>query len=61
MLSARVYCVVARKIVHIYQARASFLEQDEPRHRFQSLCWDPSCRSSHATRVTGVNYDKLVE
>jgi hypothetical protein len=58
---ARVYCVEAGKIVDIYQARALFFEQVEPRHRFQFLCSDPACRSTQATKVTGVNYDKLVE
>jgi hypothetical protein len=58
---ARVYCVEWGKIVDIYQARALFFEQDEPRHRFQFFCSDTACRSTHATKVTGVNYDKLVE
>src|SRR6478672_9929612 len=58
---ARVYCMEAGKILDIYQARALFFEQDEPRHRFQFLCSDTACRSTNATKVTGVNYDKLVE
>jgi len=58
---ARAYCIEAEKVVDIYQARALFFAQDEPRHRFQFLCSDDQCRASNATRVTGVNYDKLVE
>jgi len=58
---ARAYCVDASKIVDIYQARALFYGQDEPRRRFEFLCSDDACRSANATRVTGVNYDKLVE
>lgn len=33
----------------------------KPRRRFQFLCSDDACRAANATRVTGVNYDKLVE
>jgi hypothetical protein len=58
---ARAYCVEAGKVVDIYQARALFFAQDEPRRRFQFLCSDDACRAANATRVTGVNYDKLVE
>ncbi len=58
---ARAYCVEAGKVVDIYQARAFFFAQDEPRRRFQFLCSDDACRVVNATRVTGVNYDKLVE
>lgn len=58
---ARAYCVEAGKVVDIYQARALFFAQEEPRSRFQFLCSDHSCRQTNATRVTAVNYDKLVE
>jgi hypothetical protein len=58
---ARVYCVEAGKVVDIYQARALFFAQEEPRRRFQFLCSDDACRNANRTRVTGVNYDKLVE
>jgi len=58
---ARAYCVEAGKVVDIYQARALFFAQEEPRRRFQFLCSDDACRAANATRVTGVNYDKLVE
>jgi len=58
---ARAYCVEAEKVVDIYQARALFFAQEEPRRRFQFLCSDDACRAANATRVTGVNYDKLVE
>ena len=58
---ARAYCVEADRVVDIYQARALFFAQDEPRRRFQFLCSDDACRVANATRVTGVNYDKLVE
>src|SRR5262245_45152132 len=58
---ARAYCVEAGKVVDIYQARALFFAQDEPRCRFRFLCSDVACREVNATRVTGVNYDKLVE
>ena len=58
---ARAYCVDAGKIVDIYQARALFFAQHEPRRRFEFLCSDDLCRASDATKVTGVNYDKLVE
>ena len=57
---ARAYCVDASKIVDIYEARALFYGQDEPRRRFEFLCSDDGCRSANATKVTGVNYDKLV-
>jgi len=58
---ARAYCAEAGKVVDIYQARALFFAQEEPRHRFEFLCSDDACRGANATRVTGVNYDKLVE
>jgi hypothetical protein len=58
---ARAYCVEADRVVDICQARALFFAQDEPRRRFQFLCSDDACRIANATRVTGVNYDKLVE
>ena len=58
---ARAYCVEADRIVDIYQARALFFAQDQPRRRFEFLCSDGICRAVNATRVTGVNYDKLVE
>ncbi len=57
----RAYCVEAGKVLDIYQARALFFAQEEPRRRFQFLCSDDACRAANATRVTGVNYDKLVE
>ena len=57
----RAFCVEAERIVDIYQARALFFAQDVPRRRFQFLCSDDACRGTIATRVTGVNYDKLVE
>jgi hypothetical protein len=57
---ARAYCVEEGKVVDIYQARALFFAQDHPRRRFQFLCSDDGCRAN-ATKVTGVNYDKLVE
>jgi hypothetical protein len=57
---ARAYCVEVGEVVDIYQARALFFAQGEPRRRFEFLCSDGSCRSN-GTRVTGVNYDKLVE
>ena len=58
---ARAYCVEEGKAVDIYQARALFFAQDEPRRRFEFLCSDDACRAARATKVTGVNYDKLVE
>jgi hypothetical protein len=58
---ARAYCVESGKVVDIYQARALFFTQEEPRRRFEFLCSDNACRFANATRVTGVNYDKLVE
>src|SRR5262245_1465215 len=58
---ARAYCVEAGKVVDIYQGQGLFFAQDEPRRRFQFLCSDDVCRAANATRVTGVNYDKLVE
>lgn len=58
---ARAYCAEAGKVVDIYQARALFFAQEEPRHRFEFLCSDDACRAANATRVTGVNYDELVE
>jgi hypothetical protein len=57
----RAFCVEAERVVDIYQARALFFAQHEPRRRFQFLCSDAACRVANATRVTGVNYDKLVE
>ena len=58
---ARAYCLDAGKIVDIYQARGLFFGQDEPRRRFEFLCSDDACRATNATKVTGVNYDKLVK
>jgi hypothetical protein len=58
---ARAYCVDAAKVVDIYQARALFFAQEEPRRRLEFLCSDDACRVANGTRVTGVNYDKLVE
>ena len=57
----RAFCVEAGRVVDIYQARALFFAQDVPRRRFQFLCSDDKCRRVSAARVTGVNYDKLVE
>lgn len=57
----RAFCVEAGRVVDIYQARALFFAQEIPRRRFQFLCSDDACRGANATRVTGVNYDKLVE
>lgn len=57
----RAFCVEAERVVDIYQARALFFAQDVPRRRFQFLCSDDACRGADSTRVTGVNYDKLVE
>jgi hypothetical protein len=37
---ARAYCVEAGKVVDIYQARALFFGQEEPRCRFRFLCSD---------------------
>ena len=58
---ARAYCVEAGKVVDIYQARGLFFTQKGPRRRLEFLCSDYACRAANATRVTGVNYDKLVE
>lgn len=57
----RAYCLEAERIVDIYQARALFFAQEVPRRRFHFRCSDDACRGPNATRVTGVNYDKLVE
>jgi hypothetical protein len=57
----RAFCVEAERVVDIYQARAMFFAQEAPRRRFQFLCSDDACRAENATRVTGVNYDKLVQ
>src|SRR3954468_2052839 len=56
----RAYCVEVGRILDIYQARALFFAQDEPRRRFQFQCSDDACRAATATKVTAVNYDKLV-
>lgn len=56
----RAYCVEAQQVVDIYQARALYFGLSEPRRRFEFLCSDDACRSARATRVTGVNYDKLL-
>jgi hypothetical protein len=61
MQIVRAYCVQAGKVVDVYQARALFFAQEQPRCRFQLLCSDDACRAANATKVTGVNYDKLVE
>ena len=58
---ARAYCVEADKIVDIYRAHAFFFQQAEPRRRLQFFCSDDVCRSANGTKVSGVNYDKLVE
>ena len=58
---SRAYCVEAGTIVEIYRARARFFAQDEARCRFDFLCSDEFCRASSATKIVGVNYDKLVE
>ena len=57
----RAFCVEVERIVDIYQARALYFAQELPRRRFQFLCSDDACRGANTTRVTGVNYDKLVE
>jgi len=56
----RAYCVEVGRILDVYQARALFFAQEEPRHRFQFQCSDDACRAETATKVTAVNYDKLV-
>ena len=55
------YCVEAGCVFDIYRARAFFYALDEPRRRLTFLCSDDRCRKQNATKVTGVNYDKLVE
>ena len=57
----RAFCVEAERVVDIYQARALFFAVEAPRRRYKFLCSDDACRGASATRVTGVNYDKLVE
>lgn len=49
------------KVVDIYEARDHFFRQQQPRRRFRFLCSDPACRGTNGTKVTGVNYDKLIE
>jgi hypothetical protein len=56
----RAYCVEVGRIVDIYQARALFFGQEKPRRRLQFRCSDDACRTAAATKVTAVNYDKLV-
>jgi len=56
----RAYCVEVGRILDVYQARALFFAQEEPRHRFQFQCSDDACRAATATKVIAVNYDKLV-
>jgi hypothetical protein len=55
------FCVQEGRVVDIYQARALFFDQEEPRRRFVFLCSDDACRAGNTTKVTAVNYDKLVE
>jgi hypothetical protein len=57
----RALCVELSRIVDIYEARDCFFAQAPPRRRFNFLCSDEACRESSGTKVTGVNYDKLVE
>lgn len=57
----RVFCVELGRIVDIYEARDCYFAQTPPRRRFNFLCSDRRCRESNGTKVTGVNYDKLVE
>jgi hypothetical protein len=57
---ARAYCVETGRVIDIYQARALFFAQGKPRHRLQFQCSDDACRAATATKVTAVNYDKLV-
>ncbi len=61
MRISRAYCLEESKILDIYRARALFFAQDEPRRRFEFVCSDEFCRASNATKVIGINYDKLVE
>jgi len=55
----RAYCMETGRVLNIYQARAVFFNQGEPRSRLEFLCSDDACRAQNATKVTGVNYDKL--
>lgn len=57
----RAYCVELGRVVNIYEARDYFFRQAPPRRRFQFLCSDANCRVAKGTKVTGVNYDKLIE
>lgn len=57
----RAYCVELERVVDIYEARDFYFRQTPPRKRFRFLCSDEKCREANATKVTGVNYDKLVE
>lgn len=57
----RAYCVELATIVDIYAARDHYFRQAPPRKRFEFLCSDEQCRATKGTKVTGVNYDKLVE
>src|SRR5581483_5730517 len=56
----RAYCVEVGRILDIYQARALFFAQEKPRRRLQFECSDDACRAMAGTKVTAVNYDKLV-
>lgn len=56
----RAYCVEVGRVIDIYQARALFFGQEKPRHRLQFQCSDDACRAMAGTKVTAVNYDKLV-
>jgi len=53
---AHVHCVEAGKIVDIYQARALFFDRMSSGTVSSSFA-QTACRSTHATRVTVVNYD----
>lgn len=57
----RAYCVELGRVTDIYEARDHFFSQTPPRRRFRFLCSDEACREANSTKVTGVNYDKLVE
>lgn len=57
----RAYSVELRRVVSIYDARDYYFRQTPPRKRFKFLCSDEKCRETNKTKVTGVNYDKLVE
>ncbi len=57
----RAFAVELGRVVDIYEARDCYFAQTPPRRRFNFLCSDELCRATNSTKVTGVNYDKLVE